>query len=92
MLLREHLQNWFLASQFKIDDAGTAVADSGYGSGGIIVDLPELEKELAEAVTRKIGSELQQMRRDKILTKADADQVYERLRALFVDADWMPGK
>lgn len=90
MVLREHLEVWF-RSRADVKD-GEAIYDSGYGSGGIVVDLVELEKELAEAITRRIGTEVQRMRADKILTQADADEVYSRLRALFVDPDWMPGQ
>ena len=49
MLLREHLEAWFKSRGFVIE-GGIAIADSGYGSGGIILDLTELENELAEAV------------------------------------------
>lgn len=90
MLLREHLQLWFRARGFQIETDGTAVAASGYGEGGIVVDLVELEKELAEAVTRRVGVELGHLRREKVLTQADEDQVYERLRSVFVSPDWMP--
>lgn len=70
---------------------GEAITDSGYGSGGIIIDLSELEKELAEAIVRKVGGTLQDMRQEKLLTQADGDEVYSRVRLLFVDPDWMPG-
>ena len=73
-----------------IDADGTAVTDSGYGSGGIVLDLPELEKELAEAIVRRIGSELQNARREKIVTQAGGDELYSRLRSVFVDENWMP--
>lgn len=89
MLLREHLETWFEARGFAIEN-GEATTDSGYGSGGIVIDLAELEKELAEAVTRRIGIELGNLRAEKILTQFDADQTYERMRILFVDPDWMP--
>lgn len=90
MLLREHLEAWFKARGFSIED-GTAVTDSGYGSGGLVVDLAELENELAEAITRRVGLELGNLRREKILTQADADEAYKRLRTIFVDPEWMPG-
>lgn len=89
MLLRDHLEVWF-RSRADVKD-GQAVFDGGYGSGGVVIDLAELEKELAEAITRQVGVEVQRMRSDKLLTQADADKVYSRLRALFVDPDWMPG-
>lgn len=91
MLLREHLHGWFQARGFVIASDGTAVADSGYGEGGIVVDLVELEKELSEAVTRRVYMELGNLRREKVLTQVDADHTYERLRSIFVDPAWMPG-
>ncbi len=91
MLIREHLNVWFQSRGFEIQADGTAVAASGYGEGGIVVDLNELEKELAEAVTRRIGHEIGNLRREKALTQFEGDQVYERLRTVFVDPDWIPG-
>lgn len=92
MLLREHLHTWFQARGFAVSADGAAIADSGYGSGGIEIDLAELEKEVAEAVVRRLGAELNDLRRAKTLTQHDADEVYARLRLLFVDPDWMPAK
>lgn len=89
MLIQQHLENWFRARGFEVLD-GVAVTDSGYGSGGISIDIAELEKELAEAVLRRINVELGNLRGEKIVTEHEAGLVFERLRRVFFNPDWMP--
>lgn len=82
-------RDWFLDNGFDID-GDDAVASSGYGEGGIVVEIKPLVGAVLQSVIASIGRELIGSRNDHVLTQADFDEVYRRMRVAFVGEDCLP--
>lgn len=82
-------REWFLANGFDIDGYD-AIAASGYGSGGIVVPINSLTQAIIVSVVASVGRELLDLRKDRMLTQAEFDDIYRRVRIAFVGENWMP--